>query len=53
MVGKKTGLEPTAEVKAGKLSHFAIAGEDKKWFWAEATIDGAQFFSPRTAATAL
>jgi len=40
MVGKKTGLEPTAEVKAGKLSHFAIAGEDKKWFWAEATIDG-------------
>ena len=40
MVGKKTGLEPTMEVKAGKLSHFAIAGEDKKWFWAEATIDG-------------
>ena len=40
MVGKKTGLEPTMEVKVGKLSHFAIAGEDKKWFWAEATIDG-------------
>lgn len=40
MVGKKTGLEPTEEVKNGKLEHFAIAGEDKKWSWAEATIDG-------------
>jgi sialate O-acetylesterase len=40
MVGKKTKLEPTAEVKGGELEHFAIAGEDKKWFWAEATIDG-------------
>ena len=40
MVGKKTGLEPTAEVKDGQLAHFAIAGTDKKWFWAEATIDG-------------
>ena len=40
MAGKKTGLEPTAEVKDGKLAHFAVAGEDKKWFWAEATIDG-------------
>jgi sialate O-acetylesterase len=40
MVGKKAKLEPTAEVKGGKLEHFAIAGEDKKWFWAEATIDG-------------
>jgi len=40
MVGKKIKLEPTTEVKGGKLEHFAIAGEDKKWFWAEATIDG-------------
>ena len=40
MVGKKTGLEPTAEVKGGQLAHFAIAGTDKKWFWAEATING-------------
>ena len=40
MVGKKTGLEPTAEVQGGQLAHFAIAGTDKKWFWAEATIDG-------------
>jgi len=40
MIGKKNGLEPTEEVKGGKLEHFAIAGEDKKWSWAEATIDG-------------
>jgi sialate O-acetylesterase len=40
MVGKKTKLEPTAEVKDGKLEHFSIAGEDKKWVWADATIDG-------------
>ena len=40
MIGKKTGLEPTAELKDGKLAHFSIAGEDKKWVWAEATIDG-------------
>ncbi len=40
MVGKKEGLQPTAKVADGKLAHFAIAGEDKKWFWAEATIDG-------------
>ncbi len=40
MVGKKQGLQPTAEVKGGKLARFAIAGADKKWHWAEATIDG-------------
>ncbi len=40
MVGKKTGLAPTAEVKDGKLAHFAIAGADKKWHWADAVIDG-------------
>ncbi len=40
MVGKKTKLEPTAEVKGGKLEHFSIAGEDKKWVWADATIKG-------------
>jgi sialate O-acetylesterase len=40
MVGKKTKLEPTAEVKGGKLEHFSIAGEDKKWVWADATIEG-------------
>lgn len=41
MVGKKTGREPTVEVKDGKLKRFAIAGTDKKWFWAEAVMDGA------------
>lgn len=40
MVGKKEGLEATQEVKQGKLERFAIAGEDKQWHWAEATIDG-------------
>ena len=28
------------QVKDGKLQRFAIAGADKKWHWAEATIDG-------------
>lgn len=40
IVGKKTGLERTAEVKAGKLARFAVAGEDKQWHWADAKIDG-------------
>ena len=40
MVGKKTKLEPTAEVKDGKLENFAVAGEDKKWVWADARIEG-------------
>ena len=40
MVGKKEGLKPTQEVKDGKLEHFAIAGKDGKWYWAEAKIDG-------------
>ncbi|MCA9270197.1 MAG: sialate O-acetylesterase [Planctomycetales bacterium] len=40
MVGQKSGLEPTQELKDGKLARFAIAGEDKKWQWAEAKIDG-------------
>ena len=41
MVGKKNGYEPTAEVPGGKLQRFAIAGEDKQWFWADAVTDGA------------
>jgi len=40
MIGKKTGLEPTVEIKDGKLEHFSIAGEDMKFAWAEAVIDG-------------
>jgi sialate O-acetylesterase len=41
MAGKKSGLLPTVEDDVGKLQHFAIAGADRKWYWAEATIDGA------------
>jgi len=40
MVGEKDGLEPTKEVTDGKLQRFAVAGADKKWHWADATIDG-------------
>ncbi|QDS88559.1 hypothetical protein EC9_27500 [Rosistilla ulvae] len=40
IVGQKNGLDPTQEVKEGKLERFAIAGADKKWHWADATIDG-------------
>jgi sialate O-acetylesterase len=43
IVGKKDRNKPLSDVevvKDGKLAHFAIAGEDKKWHWAEAVIDG-------------
>ena len=40
IVGSKQGLEPTKEVTDGKLERFAIAGADKQWHWATATIDG-------------
>ncbi len=41
MVGeRKQGLAPTKEVVGGKLGRFAIAGSDKKWYWADAKIDG-------------
>lgn len=33
------GVMPTA-TPDGKLRGFAVAGEDKKWFWGEAVIDG-------------
>lgn len=41
MVGVKKGVEPTVEVVGEKLAQFAIAGADKKWYWAEGKIDGA------------
>ena len=34
------GFEPLVKEPQGKLRRFAIAGEDKKWFWADAVIDG-------------
>jgi len=40
MVGKKEGRTPTVEAKGDKLKRFAIAGADKKWFWADAVIEG-------------
>ncbi len=40
MVGKKEGRNPAVENKGEKLKRFAIAGADKKWFWAEAVIEG-------------
>ena len=40
IVGAKDGLEPVKEVADGKLARFAVAGEDRKWHWAEALIEG-------------
>ncbi len=52
MVGKKTGLAPTAEDKEGKLQRVAIAGADKQWVWADAVIEGDSMvvFSDKVAA---
>ena len=40
MVGEKRALEPAREVPDGKLAWFEIAGEDRRFAWAEARIDG-------------
>ena len=40
MVAAKAGLEPALETPGTKLAQFAIAGADRKFVWAEATIDG-------------
>jgi sialate O-acetylesterase len=40
MVGEKIGSDPVHEAKQGKLQRFAIAGEDRKWVWADAVIEG-------------
>ena len=39
MVGKKTGIQQTKELHTGTLKHFSIAGKNKEWFWANATIE--------------
>jgi sialate O-acetylesterase len=39
-VATKKGFDPVVKEPKGKLKHFAIAGEDKKWAWADAVIDG-------------
>lgn len=38
MIGCKKGVVPVAEDANGKLRRFAIAGEDKFWYWADAVI---------------
>jgi sialate O-acetylesterase len=40
MVGMKEWYKPTAEVAAGKLDRFVIAGQDGKWYKADAKIKG-------------
>ena len=39
-VATKKGYEPVLKEPQGKLQKFAIAGDDKKWVWADAVIDG-------------
>ena len=40
-IATKKGYGPIIKDPQGKLQRFAIAGEDKKWVWANAVIDGA------------
>ena len=40
MSARKEGRKPTIETPGQPLKQFAIAGEDKNWFWADAVIDG-------------
>ena len=40
IVGKNDGRKPVVEGQGAKLERFAIAGEDKRWVWADAVIDG-------------
>lgn len=40
MAGTKNKLDPVKEVSANQIDWFAIAGKDKKWYWAKAKIEG-------------
>ena len=40
MAGKKDGRDPTVEDPEGRLKGFSVAGDDRKWHWADAVIDG-------------
>ncbi|MEI7900677.1 MAG: sialate O-acetylesterase [bacterium] len=42
MVGEKNDFEPVKEIKDGKLTRFAIAGADRKWYWADTKIKGGE-----------
>ena len=39
-VGEKKGLEPVKEIKDGKLGWISIAGDDKKFYFADTQFDG-------------
>ena len=39
-VATKKGYDPVVKKPQGKLQKFALAGEDKKWVWADAVIEG-------------
>lgn len=39
-VATKKGYDPVVKDPQGKLQQFAVAGEDKKWVWADAVIEG-------------
>jgi len=40
IAGKKEGRTPVIEDAGAQLKRFAIAGEDKKWQWADTAIEG-------------
>ena len=40
MVAAKSGLEPAQETPGAPLQQFAIAGDDNKFVWADANIEG-------------
>jgi sialate O-acetylesterase len=40
ITGKKEGLAPAKETPNEKLKWIAIAAEDRKWYWADAVIEG-------------
>lgn len=40
VAGEKSFLDPFKETPGAALKSFAIAGADKKWYWADAVIDG-------------
>jgi sialate O-acetylesterase len=46
IIGTKKGYDPMVKNPQGKLQKFAIAGEDKKWVWADAVIDGKTVVVP-------
>ncbi|MDD3127577.1 MAG: hypothetical protein PHT27_08175, partial [Candidatus Izemoplasmatales bacterium] len=40
VAGEKDFLAPFKETSGAGLKSFAVAGADKKWYWADAVIDG-------------